>query len=135
MKNICRVIAVNGEMCTLATERKEACVGCQANCLGCGKTVTITIPNALGAKIGDEVEISTLNSVFLSLCALLFLLPLVLGFCAFLLGNTLWGESGGTIGAIAVFCLSFLIGIVISRRKKDSLSIKMERILSDTEKK
>ncbi len=90
--------------------RQSACSGDCHQCAGCGaaqEALVLTVDNPIGAQPGDLVLISSRSGPVLSAAAMLYMLPLLLFFLGYFLGQ-LWN-----IGALAG-CLAFLLGIGIS---------------------
>lgn len=87
--------------------RESACSGDCHKCSGCGaakQTVVLTARNAIGARVGDMVVITSSSSRVLKAAAVLYILPLVLFLTGYLLGEQLWhrgwllGLSGIALG-------------------------------------
>ncbi len=99
-------------MATVVRIRESACSGDCHKCSGCGaaqQTIQLKAVNALGAKAGELVVISTKTTPVLIGAAVLYLLPLVMFFAGFFLGESLW-QRGAVTGGVA-FMLS--VGLVI----------------------
>ena len=112
MEQLVRVSKVNSDgTAQVVHERLSACSGDCHKCAGCGaakETMLLTADNPIGARQGDLVVISSRSSPVLAAAAVLYVLPLVLFFLGFLLGETVWGK-GALAGGI-----SFLLGIAIA---------------------
>ncbi len=96
---------------TVIRMRESACSGDCHKCSGCGsaqQTLKLQAVNAIGAQAGDMVVISTKTSPVLMCAAVLYLLPLVLFFAGYFLGEAVWG-----LGAV-VGCLAFALGILLA---------------------
>ena len=88
--------------------RESACSGDCHKCSGCGaakETVLIKAKNPIGAKRGDLVKLESATGPVLKAAAVLYMIPMVLFFAGYFLGDTLWGR-GALTG-----CLAFAAGI------------------------
>lgn len=93
--------------------RESACSGDCHKCSGCGaakEAVLFTAENALGARTGDLVRVESESAPVLKAAMVLYILPLVLFFLGYYLGERAgrWGAAGGGLG----FALG--IGIVVA---------------------
>jgi sigma-E factor negative regulatory protein RseC len=114
---VCRLLP-NG-MAQVMVVRESACSGDCHKCAGCGaakETLLFDAQNAVDAKPGDVVVIQSESGPVLKAAAVLYLLPLVLFFAGYALGD-IWqmGELGG--------CLAFALGIAAAVAY-DRLSVK-----------
>ena len=67
--------------------RQSACAGCHAGgCLGCGRAVRAEAENAVGAQVGDHVEIEATTTRVLLYAVMVFLMPLLVAVCFYLVG-------------------------------------------------
>ena len=96
MRTRAKVVATVGEYATVLCDRKSACEGChkqtQGECSVCslmasGHTMQTRAYNAVGAKVGDTVEIETASSRVLGYAALVFLLPVVMVILGYVLAG------------------------------------------------
>ncbi len=88
--------------------RESACSGDCHKCSGCGaakETLFLTAKNAIGARPGDMVRIESATGPVLAGATVFYVVPLVLFFLGYFLGETLW-----TLGAL-IGGLGFLGGI------------------------
>jgi sigma-E factor negative regulatory protein RseC len=88
--------------------RQSACSGDCHKCSGCGaaqESLRLVAQNPIGAQPGDMVVIESQTGPVLAAAAVLYLLPLVLFFLGYLMGNILWSQ-GALTG-----CLCFAVGI------------------------
>ena len=97
--------------------RESACSGDCHKCSGCGaaqEAILFHAENPIGAKVGDLVTVKAETG------AVLYMVPLVLFFAGYAVGEAL-GVSGGLAGTLA-FCLSIALIVVYDRRmaKKDN---------------
>ena len=91
--------------------RESACSGDCHKCSGCGavrQTMLLRAVNAIGAKPGELVTVSSRSGPVLAGAAVLYLMPLALFFAGYLAGAALW-EMGALTG-----CCAFVLGIVLA---------------------
>lgn len=91
--------------------RQSACSGDCHKCAGCGavqEKLIFTAMNPIGAKPGELVTVKAASGPVLLAAAVLYLMPMVLFFLGYLLGQSLW-QQGALTGGIA-----FVIGIVLA---------------------
>ena len=91
--------------------RESACSGDCHKCSGCGaakETILLKAKNPIGARCGDLVKLESETGPVLKAAAVLYLLPMVLFFAGYALGDSLWG-LGALIG-----CIGFSGGIVLT---------------------
>lgn len=91
--------------------RESACSGDCHKCSGCGaakETLLLDAVNAIGAKPGDVVIVKSETGPVLAGAAVLYMVPLVLFFLGYLIGDALL-KMGGLFG-----CLGFVGGIVVA---------------------
>ncbi len=90
--------------------RESACSGDCHKCSGCGaakETLLVTAENPIRARKGDLVTIRSESAPVLKAAAVLYVMPLLLFFLGYALGDAL-AVSGGLMG-----CLGFVLGIVL----------------------
>ena len=90
--------------------RESACSGDCHKCSGCGaakEAVLFTADNPIGAKRGDLVRVESDTGTVLKAAVVLYVLPLVLFFLGYYIGDVLW-----SLGAL-IACLGFVLGVVI----------------------
>lgn len=91
--------------------RESACSGDCHKCSGCGaakETIFFTARNAIGARAGDLVRIESESGPVLLGAAVFYVVPMVLFFLGYFLGESLW-QLGALVG-----CLGFVLGIGIA---------------------
>ena len=112
MEQLVRVSKINSDgTAQVIHERLSACSGDCHKCAGCGaakETMVLTARNPIGAQKGDLVVISSGSATVLAAAAVLYVLPLVLFFLGFLLGEYAL-QKGALVGG-----LSFLAGIALA---------------------
>ena len=105
--------------------RESACSGDCHKCSGCGaakETITITAQNPIGAKPGEVVNVTSESGPVLMAAAVLYMVPMVLFFVGYYIGDVLWG-LGGLAGGFA-FALGIGLAVVYDRkiaRKKNTI--------------
>ncbi len=125
MNTVAYVKEVNGKYAVVETERKSACDGCHKNengegCAMCkvfgGSTkIEAKARNAVGAKVGDKVEIDSSSARMLFYALLIFILPLVVSVAAYFVATSFgYGETVAGVCAICAFVVCFAIVAVIS---------------------
>lgn len=90
--------------------RESACSGDCHKCSGCGaakETMIAVAENPIGAKTGDFVKVSSDTRQILGMATLVYILPLVLFFGGYALGE--WLKLGGAL----MGSLGFVLGIVL----------------------
>ena len=91
--------------------RESACSGDCHKCSGCGaaqETLLISAVNRIQAEVGDLVVIRAESGPVLKAAAVLYMVPMVLFFLGYLLGD-LWQISGALCGI-----LGFVLGIAVA---------------------
>ena len=118
MEQLVRVSKINGDgTAQVVHDRLSACSGDCHKCAGCGaakETMLLTARNPIGAKKGDLVVISSKSSSVLAAAAVLYVLPVVLFFLGFVLGETVW-KKGALAGGI-IFLLGIGLAAVYDRK-------------------
>ena len=102
--------------------RESACSGDCHKCSGCGaaqQTMIFTAENAIGAREGDLVMVSSSSAAVLKAAAVLYLMPLALFLAGYLLGQSLWrmGFLFGVLGVILGIALIKLYERRFSKRE------------------
>jgi len=95
---------------TVILQRESACSGDCHKCSGCGaakEVMVFRVQNPIGAGRGDLVVIESKTGPVMKAVGIFYVLPLVLFFGGFLLGD-LWGQ-GALCG-----CLGFVLAIAAS---------------------
>lgn len=88
--------------------RESACSGDCHKCSGCGaqkQVVLLRAVNAINAEAGELVNVRSESGPLLAGAAVIYMLPIVLFFLGYLIGELLW-QQGALVGGIA-----FAIGI------------------------
>lgn len=111
--------------------RQSACAGCHAGgCLGCGKAVRAEAENAVGAQVGDRVELEATTSRVLLHAVLVFLMPLFVAVCFYLLG---WSfsltETTCYLLALGGLALAFCGLMLFTRVRGVQVPLRIIRVL------
>ncbi len=96
--------------------RESACSGDCHKCSGCGaakETLFLTVKNSIRAKPGDMVRIESASGPVMAATMVFYLVPLVLFFLGYFLGETLWA-LGGLMGGLG-FALGIGLAVVYDR--------------------
>lgn len=100
----------------VSVKRDSACGDC-SNCGGCnGGCIRIKVKNTLAASVGDTVLIETASSFVIALAAIVYILPILLFFVGYILGNLLKAQSI----ILGIFSFFASAGIIILLNKKIS---------------
>ena len=115
--------------------RESACSGDCHKCSGCGaakEAVLFTARNPIGARAGDLVKVESDTAPVLKAATVLYMMPLVLFFAGYFLGERL-GMSGGLFGCLA-FALSIGLIVVYDRKvvKKANLEYTITAFAGDS---
>jgi sigma-E factor negative regulatory protein RseC len=97
--------------------RESACSGDCHKCSGCGaakESILFEADNAIGARVGDLVKVESETGPVLKAAAVMYLIPMVLFFLGYAVGDSLW-ELGGLTGCLA-FVLSIFLAVVYDRK-------------------
>jgi len=127
LKETGKVVSVEGRQAVVMIQRSPACEKCGACKFGYrSNEMLVTIPNHLGAKPGDQVELSLDSSQFIKASAVMYLIPLfalVLGVVTgYMTGDILGIERQlcGAITGIVFTALSFALIRAMEPRLKRS---------------
>ena len=134
MKTIATVIAVNGGLATVETQRTSACEGCHksedgkgcsvCSLMGGDRKLSAVAKNAVGAKVGDRVAIESATGRMLWYACLVFLLPLIVALISYaiatqLTANSTWHLVGALIGFVGTFLGIFAYSKYIQKKRYD----------------
>ena len=128
------VTAINGGNAQIHFLRGSACAHCGA-CLTVGETeMEISLPNTLGAKVGDRVDVDLSPKRLVQASLLAYAVPLVLLIAGVMLGSRIADWVGLVVG-VAACGIGYLILRVVEKHTKDKHSFqpRMARILDDGE--
>ena len=112
MEQVVKVVSVEPDGSARVMHiRESACSGDCHKCSGCGaakETLFLTVRNTIGARPGDMVRIESATGPVMAATFVFYVVPLVLFFVGYFLGESLW-NLGGAVGA-----LGFVLGIGLS---------------------
>lgn len=97
--------------------RESACSGDCHKCSGCGaakETILIKAKNPIGAARGDLVKLESASGPVLKAAAVLYLLPMVMFFLGYYVGDVLLG-FGALVGCLA-FAASIALAVLYDRK-------------------
>ncbi len=144
MREIGRVINVEGQNALVEVRRKSACEGCHKGAEGCDACSLfikdakhrVTASNGANAKVGDRVLLEAESGRVLSYAFLVFILPLIVACIFFAVANfafhanELWSIGAAALGLLLTY---IIIGRITSHLEHRKRTVKVVRILSDTE--
>ena len=107
---------------TVFLQRESACSGDCHKCSGCGAAKEIMVfeaRNPIGAKRGDKVIIESQTGPVMKAVGIFYVLPLVLFFLGYLLGE-IWGLGGlvGILGFVAAIVLTVFYDRKIAQKEQ-----------------
>ena len=126
MKATATVVETDGIFAVVESKRTAACDGCHKKAdgkdcsvctlMGGNRNIRTRAENAVGAKVGDRVEIESSSVRILGYAALVFLLPLALGFGFYLIGRSfLLGDIAQFLFSLVGFVIAFIIIFIYSK--------------------
>ena len=103
--------------------RESACSGDCHKCTGCGaakETLFLTVRNGIGARVGDVVRIESESGPVLMGAAVFYVVPMLLFFLGYFLGESLWDLGGllGGLGFAAGIGLAVVYDRLVARKQK-----------------
>ena len=102
---------------TVFLQRESACSGDCHKCSGCGaakEVMIFRVRNPIGADRGDLVVVESGTAPVMKAVGVFYVLPLVLFFLGYFLGDTLLGR-GALVGSLG-FLLSIALTVVYDRK-------------------
>ena len=123
MQQTVKVIKCNEDgTAQVACLRQSACSGDCHKCSGCGaakETMIAVAENPIGAKVGEFVKVSTDTKQILGMAMLVYVLPLVLFFAGYALGD-LWnlGALCGSLGFVLAIAACVLYDRKIAQKEE-----------------
>lgn len=112
MEQVVKIVRTDPDNTAQAVHiRESACSGDCHKCSGCGaakETLLLTVQNNIGARVGDTVRIESASGPVLVGAAVFYVVPMVLFFLGYFLGESLW-KFGALFG-----CVAFAAGIGIA---------------------
>ena len=123
MEQIVRVREAHGDgTATVFLQRESACSGDCHKCAGCGAAKEFMVfeaRNPIGAQRGDLVVIESETQAVMKAVGIFYVLPLVLFFAGFLLGE-LWdlGALLGGLGFVGAIALAVIYDRKIAKKEE-----------------
>ena len=118
MEQTVRVMQTHADgTATVVHVRESACSGDCHKCSGCGaakETLLIRANNHIRAEAGDMVIIRSETGPVLKAAAVLYMVPMVLFFLGYFLGDIWWGK--GLLCSILAFALGIALAVVYDRK-------------------
>ena len=124
MEQLVKIIQNNPDGTAAAVHvRESACSGDCHKCSGCGaakETIFLTVRNGIGARPGDLVRIESDTGPVLLGAMVFYVVPLVLFFLGYFLGESLWqlGPVAGGLGFATGIGLSVVYDRLVARKQK-----------------
>ncbi len=116
------VVKINGKKATVRFERRSACDKCHMCAVTKdGMKVEVVVDNALGANVGDFVEVEMGERYVLTAAAIVYVIPLVLVGVGVGIGTILSELAQVLIalgGLVAGFAIAFVLDRFVIRKKK-----------------
>lgn len=108
---------------TVFLQRESACSGDCHKCSGCGAAKEVMIfeaKNPIGAQRGDLVVIESQTGPVMKAVGIFYVLPLVLFFLGYYLGDVLFGMGAlvGSLGFVAAIVVTVLYDRKIARKEQ-----------------
>ena len=108
--------------------RESACSGDCHKCSGCGaakETIFLTVRNGIGARPGDVVRIESESGPVLMGAAVFYVVPMVLFFLGYFLGDSLWniGAAAGCAGFGLGIGLAVVYDRLVARKQKTEYTV------------
>lgn len=118
MEQLVRVIKTNEDgTATVVHIRESACSGDCHKCSGCGaakETIVFEAKNEVGARVGDLVKVESATGPVLQAALVMYMLPMILFFAGYALGDILLGMGG--LGGGICFAASIAIAVAYDRK-------------------
>ena len=110
-----RVVALNGNMALVVTQRESACGENCANCKGACKVsgMKFYAENKIGASLGDEVLVYTESKKFFISLIFLYILPVILVFVSSYLGSYVFKND---LITVLFFIISLFLWIAVIKK-------------------
>ena len=108
--------------------RESACSGDCHKCSGCGaakEAVLFEAVNAIGARRGDLVKVESATGPVMKAAVVLYVIPLVLFFLGYYIGDVLWtlGAMAGGVGFVLGVGIIVLYDRKVIRKKNIGYTI------------
>ena len=129
MEQLVKILVSNSDGTAQAVHvRESACSGDCHKCSGCGaakETIFLTVRNGIGARAGDVVRIESASGPVLMGAAVFYVIPMVLFFLGFFLGDSLWniGVAAGCVGFGLGIGLAVVYDRLVARKQKTEYTV------------
>ena len=129
MEQLVRVREVyNDGTAQVVRVRESACSGDCHKCAGCGavkQSVIFRAVNAIGARPGQMVTVTTESAPVLRAAAVLYLVPVLLFVLGYLLGEDRWNAGGicGGAGFLTGIALALLYDRLVIKKRETVYTI------------
>lgn len=140
-----KVIEKNENTVKVESNRTSACSSCH-NCEAKGfchpepmfaqqeQKVIIDAENAIGANVGDIVEVSSSTKKTLFVSVTVYLIPVILGVVSYICASMFYSETVCAVVSVLVFCLSFFVSVkVMNLYVNKNLTVVAIRIVEESE--
>lgn len=118
MEQMVRVVKTQeNSMATVMHIRESACSGDCHKCSGCGaakETMLLEAHNPIGARVGDLVVVKAESAPVMKAVGVFYVLPLILFFLGYWLGDMWWGM--GALAGSAAFVLGIALAVLYDRK-------------------
>ena len=129
MEQIVRVKRAHSDgTATVIHVRQSACSGDCHKCSGCGaatEQIQLEAVNEIGAQAGDFVKIESASAPVLKAAAVMYVVPMVLFFLGYWLGDVLWhlGALAGGLGFAGGIALAVAYDRVFAKKNPITYTI------------
>ena len=118
------VTAVSGENATVRFTRGSMCAHCGA-CMRAGDdAMELTLPNTLGARIGDSVEVSLSSRKIVKASLIAYLIPLGFLLLGIWLGSRV-SDVVALFGGLVGWAVSFIVLRIIDKRLRGGMEFRL----------
>ncbi|MBQ7715864.1 MAG: SoxR reducing system RseC family protein [Clostridia bacterium] len=143
MKQKARVVSVDKDRATVEVQRKTMCDGCHKSECGDGcslykifggdSSFRAEALNSAGANTGDLVYVEATDASVNLSAFFVFLLPVILAVCAYLVTSFISEEGIRLAVCGAVFALYFVVLAVVEKaRKKRAPKMRVTEVIDDS---
>ncbi len=111
--------------------RQGACAHNCESCSGCGQEgqkIEIEVRNAIGAQVGDRVELESRNRTMLGAAALVYLIAPILFFLCYFITSSCVSDGLCAVFSVGAFFLGMFPAIVYDRRLKRNGGIEFNMV-------
>lgn len=129
MEQLVKIVQNNADGTARAMHvRESACSGDCHKCSGCGaakETIFLTVRNSIGARVGSVVRIESASGPVLMGAAVFYVIPMVLFFLGYFVGESLWqlGAVAGGLGFALGIGLAVIYDRLVARKQKNEYTV------------